>query len=199
MNDGVSRRWPALLTLAAMLLLAGGSFWILQTMQESGDDGPKRRAGHEPDYVIDGFRYVAASKDGKIRLKVEGDTLIHFPDSEESVVRQPRLTSYAPGREPLTLRSESARINRDHSVVQLQDKVVLKRPQMRGDEELTVNSDYMLVLPDKDIVKTDRPVRARLGEATLNGTGMVADNARRTLALNSRVSATYVQPQPAKP
>lgn len=199
MNDGLSRRWPALLTLAAMLLLAAGSFWILQTMQTSEDSGPKQRARHEPDYVIEDFRYVSGMKDGKIRLKLEGERLTHFPDNEESLLRQPRLTSYAPGREPMTVRSESARINRDHSQVHLHDKVVLRRPQMRGDDELTVNSDYMLVLTKKDIAMTDRPVRSTLGKDTLNGTGMVADYAKHTLTLKSRVSATFVQPHNAKP
>jgi lipopolysaccharide export system protein LptC len=199
MNDSVTRRWPALLTLAAMLLLAGASFWILQVMQQSGDQDKKRFARHEPDYVIENFRYFRAAKDGKISVKVEGETLTHFADTEESIVQQPRLTSYSPQREPLTMRSESAHINRDHSEIRLHDNVILNRPQTRGDEALTVNSDYMLVLTDKDIVKTDRPVRARLGESTLNGIGMVADNAQHTLALNGRVHANYVQPHRAKP
>lgn len=199
MNNSVTRRWPALLTLAAMLMLAGASFWILQMMQQSDDRGKQRLAAHQPDYVIENFRYFSAAKDGKIRIKIEGDTLSHFADTEESIVQQPRLTSYAPQRQPLTLRSESAHINRDHSELQLRDNVVLRRPQTRGDEELTVHSDYMLVLTDKDIVKTDRPVRARLGDSTLNGIGMVADNAQHTLALNSRVHAIYVQPHRVKP
>jgi lipopolysaccharide export system protein LptC len=199
MNDSVTRRWPALLTLAAMLLLAGASFWILQMMQQSGDRGKQGLAVHEPDYVIENFRYFSAGKDGKIRMKIEGDTLRHFADTEESLMQQPRLTSYAPERQPLTVRSDSAHINRDHSELQLRDNVVLRRPQTRGDEELIVNSDYMLVLTDKDIVKTDRPVRARLGQSTLNGIGMVADNAQHTLSLNSRVHATYIQPSRAKP
>lgn len=199
MNDSVTRRWPALLTLAAMLLLAGSSFWILQTMRQSNEDGSKRLTVHEPDYVIEDFRYLSAAKNGKISIKIEGETLTHFSDTQVSIVQQPRLTSYAPQRAPLTLRSESAHINRDHSELQLHDKVELKRPQARGDEPLVVNSDYMLVLTNQDIVKTDRLVNARLGETTLTGTGMVADNARHTLALNSRVHATYVQPQRAKP
>jgi lipopolysaccharide export system protein LptC len=199
MSDSMSRRWPALLTFAGMLLLAGGSFWMLQMARQSGDNAPKQRAGREPDYVVDGFRYLSVTKDGKVRYQVEGETLTHFPDSDDSFVRQPRLTSYSPEREPLTVRSDSARISKNHREVHLRDNVVLRRPQTHGDDELTVKSDYMLVLPDKDIVKTDRPVRAWLGETTLNGTGMIADNAQHTLALHSQVNATYVQPHRANP
>ena len=199
MNGSVTRRWPALLTLAALLLLAAGSFWILQTVRQSNERGQKRVAVHEPDYVMENFQYISAAKDGKIRMKIEGDTLRHFADTEESIMQQPRLTSYSPERQPLTIHSKSAHINRDHSEVRLRDNVELRRPQTRGDEELIVLSEYMVVLPEKDIAKTDQPVRARLGESTLSGIGMVVDHAQHTLTLNSRVHAIYVQPHRAKP
>ena len=199
MSEQARGRWPALLTLGFMLLLAGGSFWLLKKFQQGDEHGPAQARVGEPDYTMDDFRYISVAQDGKVSYLVEGERLSHYPDKDDSVIKQPRLTNYAPDRPPMTLRAETARINSDHSEVHLHDKVLLRRPQAGGADELTVNSDYMLVLTKQDIVKSDRAVHGHQGTSTLNGVGMVANNKLRTLALNSQVTATFDPPSKAKP
>lgn len=197
MKEGLRRRLPALVTLAALLGFAGASFWMLAVSERSEPGAGQQARGTEPDYIIENFRYVNVASDGKAKYLIEGERLTHAPATNTSFIRQPRLTSYAPARPPTKVRADDARINGDHSEIHLENNVKLERPQTGGAEKLTVESDYMLVLPDQDVAKTDRPVRARLGDSTLDGTGMVADNARQLLTLQSRVNATYVQPQQA--
>ena len=199
MSEQARVRWPALLTLGLMLLLAGGSFWLLKKFQQSDESGPARARAGEPDYTMDDFRYISVAPDGKVSYLVEGERLSHYPDKDDSIVQQPRLTSYSPERPPMKLRAETAHINSDHSEVRLHDKVLLQRPQASGENELTVNSDYMLVLTKQDIVKSDRAVHGHQGRSTLNGIGMLANNAQRTLALHSQVTATFEPPLKAKP
>ncbi len=193
MNYSLQRRLPALLTLGLFLLLASFSLWMLKVAQRT--DGNTQATGQrtEPDYVIEGFRYVKVARDGGAEYVIEGDKLAHDPVSDDSLITRPRLNSYAPGRAPMTLTAERARINNDHSEFHLIDNVRLDRPQTRGSEALTVESDYMLVLPNQDLVKTDHAVRAQLGNSTLEGVGMVADNKKRQLTLQSRVNATYLK------
>ncbi len=195
MNTEIRRRVPALLTLALVLLLAGGSYWALEVARRSSDSPQVRSPRTEPDYIIDQFRYIAVARDGKAEYVVEGERLLHDPVSDSSLVEQPRLRNYAPERAPMTLRARTARINRDHSEIQLHDDVHLERPQARDGEALSVRSAYMLVLPERDIVKTDRAVSARLGDSVVEGVGMIADNQQRSLALNGPVSATFLQPR----
>lgn len=194
MNTSLQRRLPALLTLGLVLLLAGFSLWMLKTAQRSDENTRVTGQRTEPDYVIEGFRYVKVARDGSAEYVIEGDRLAHDPATDESLVTRPRLNSYAQGRAPMTLTADRARINNDHSEFHLMDNVRLDRPQARGNEALAVEADYMLVLPDQNIVKTDRAVQARLGKSTLKSVGMVADDKRRQLTLQSRVQATYLQP-----
>lgn len=194
MNFSMHRRLPALLTLGLVLLLAGSSLWMLKATQRNDGSAPVAGQRTEPDYVIEGFRYVKVARDGSAEYVIDGDQLAHDPVSDDSLITRPHLNSYAPGRAPMTLTAERARINSDHSEFHLIDKVRLNRPQARGSEALTVESDYMVVLPDADVVKTDRAVRAHVGTSTLEGIGMVADNANRQLTLQSRVNATYLNP-----
>lgn len=194
MNE-LQRRLPALLTLALVLLLAGASYWALEVAQRPAASAPMRAARIDPDYIIDQFSYVSVAADGKAEYVVEGERLVHDPVSDSNLVEQPRVRSYTRDRAPMTLSSRTARINRDHSEIRLFDDVHLELPETRDQESLVVDSDFMLVLPQQDVVKTDRPVRARIGESTLNGVGMVADSRQRALTLNSRVSATFEQPR----
>lgn len=199
MNDTARGRWPALLTLGLMLVLATGSFWLLKKFQHSDESEPVGVRAGEPDYTMDDFHYTSVGQDGKVSYLLEGERLSHYPDSDDSVVRQPRLTTYYPDRPPMTLRAESARINGERTEVHLHDKVLLQRPPAKGADDLTVSSEYMLLLTKQDIVKSDRLVHGHQGNSTLIGTGMLADNAKRTLALHSQVSTTFVQPPQSKP
>ncbi len=195
MNIGLQRRIPALLTLLGVTLLAAASYWALEVAQRPDGQAPMRAARTEPDYIIDQFSYVSVARNGKADYVIEGERLVHDPVTDNSTIEQPRLRSYARGREPLTLRARTALVNGDHSEIRLRDEVHLERPQARGNQPLTVESEYMLVLPNQDIVKTDRAVSARIGDDVLNGVGMVADNRQQLLTLDSRVSATFNPPR----
>lgn len=194
MNTSLQRRLPALLTLGLVLVLAGFSLWMLKATQRRDETAPVAGQRTEPDYVIEGFRYVKVAKDGSAEYVIEGDRLAHDPVNDDSLVTRPRLNSYVRGRAPMTLTADHARINSDHSEFHLTDNVRLNRPKARGNEALTVEADYMLVLPDQDIVKTDRAIKAQLGNSTLQGVGMIADDQRQQLTLQNRVRATYLQP-----
>ncbi len=190
----IRRRLPALLLLATGTLLAAGSFWLLEVTRRSDTSDAQRQERTEPDYFAEEFRYTKVAPNGQAEYVVEGKKLVHTPADDISHVEQPVVYSYSKDRPPMTLRSNTARINGDHSEVHLHGKVHLDRPQARGNETMTVDSDYMLVLTNKDIVKTDRPVHITLGRSTLDGVGMVADNRQQQVSLLSRVNGTYVQP-----
>ncbi len=196
MNVALRQRLPGLLLLLAGLLLAGGSFWVLEMTRRSGDETTPASARTEPDYFAENFRYTKLTTSGSADYMIEGEKLVHDPVSDHTDITQPFMRSYSGKRLPMSVRAERARINADHTEVRLFDHVVLERPQTKDQESLTVRSEFMLVLPEQDIVKSDRLVDITLGEARLSGTGMVADNAAHELKLLSRVSGSY--PPPSK-
>lgn len=197
MSDSTSeirRRLPALLLLITGTMLAAGSFWLLEVTRRNDTSDAQQQKRTEPDYFAEDFRYTKVAPNGQAEYVVEGKKLVHTPADDISHVDQPVVYSYAKDKPPMTLRSDTARINGDHSEVHLHGKVHLNRPQARGNETMTVDSDYMLVLTNKDIVKTDKPVHITLGKSTLDGVGMVADNRQQQVSLLSRVNGTYIQP-----
>jgi lipopolysaccharide export system protein LptC len=194
MIDEFRPRRGAVLTLAFMLLLAGGSFWLLKQAQQT-EQGPYRRSAQDlPDYTMHQFRFTTTRSDGRAGYLVEGGQLSHFPDRDETRIQGFRMTRYSDKRPSMFVSSDTAKTNADHSEFHLHDHVVLRRPSETNNDALLVTSDYMLVLADKDIVKSHRPVQAQQGGTTLKGTGMTADSKQQTLTLHSAVSATYLPP-----
>lgn len=197
MTSRVHQRVPALVLLGAVTLLAAGSFWLLQLSQQSTVNTSSQSERTEPDYFVENFTYSKVDASGRVEYVVEGAKMTHYPADKHSVIDKPVVRNFSPDRPPTTVRAETANINGDHTEVKLIDNVILERAQARGDEPLTVTSDYMLVLPKKDIVTTDRRVDIRVGSMRLSGTGMLANNATRQLTLESKVNGIY--PPPNKP
>lgn len=195
MIDEFRPRRGAALTLAFMLLLAGGSFWLLKQAQQPEQATTRQGSQGLPDYTMHQFRYISTGERGTSDYLVEGDVLSHYPDSNETIVQAFRMTRYDPNRPSMTLSSDSAKSSADRSEFRLYDNVVLRRPGGGNSDTLVVTSDYMLVLTKQELVKTDRPVQAQQGTTILKGTGMVADSKQQTLALHSAVSATYLPPE----
>ena len=191
MSSELRRRYPALLLLAAGSLLAALSFWALEIARRSADDTREPTVRTEPDYFIEDFTYTRTSVGGKAQYIISGKKLIHYPVDNSSTIEHPSVRSYSNLRDPMTLRARTAKISADQKELHFYDDVVLERPQTRGSESLLVNSDYMMALPNQDIVKTDKKVVIQLGTARMEGTGMIADNGKHQLNLQSQVSGHY--------
>lgn len=194
MSQELSRRYPALLLLAAGSLLAALSFWALELTRRSGDDTQKPSVRTEPDYFIDDFTYTRLSVSGKAQYVISGKKLIHYPVDDSSIVERPSVRSYSSSHEPMTLQAQKVKISGDQKELHFYENVILERPQARNADTLHIESDYMLALPDQDIVKTDRKVIMTIGKTRMEGKGMIADNGRRQLNLQSQVYGHYESP-----
>ena len=195
--SNMRRRYPALVLLASGATLALLSFWALEMTRRSGDDIPAEKVRSEPDYYVENFSFVKVAASGTAEYVIKGRRLEHHPADDSNTIEQPFVKSYSADRPPMTLHARRAKTNADHSELHLYEQVRMDRPEARGTENLSVESEYMLVLPNTDLIKNDQRVVIKLGDATLIGTGLLADNARRQMTLQSRVIAVY--PQPLKP
>jgi lipopolysaccharide export system protein LptC len=186
------RRFRLAVVMALMIGLALGSFWILEVMRRTSGDYVPKVARSEPDFYVEKFSYVKMSKAGTGRYHISGARLTHNPLDDSYDIELPVINNHGDGNgPPLTVRAERARVDSDNSKVHLYDNVKMDRPASPNSERLQVKSEYMLVLPDEDVVQTDKPVEINLGPSQLNGTGMFANNATRELRLSSNVHGTY--------
>jgi lipopolysaccharide export system protein LptC len=89
----------------------------------------------------------------------------------------------------MSARADRARVDSNSDKVYLYDNVQLNRPASPKADYFHLDTDYLVMLTDEEIMETDRPVRMVIGKSILNGTGMKVNNATGQLHLDSRVHA----------
>lgn len=186
-----AHRWRMLGVMLTAVFFAFGSFWLVQLMNR--DDSPSRIGGplNEPDYIVENFSFVRMDDTGKPRYVVSGRRLAHLPVGDVSEIDKPVLQSTSPDRPRMTIVANQARIRHADDQVDLIGNVDLTRPAAPNVQALRVRTEALTVLPDAEMLKTDRAVEMQLGQATLRGTGMVVDNAKRRLHLASKGQIVY--------
>jgi len=88
-------------------------------------------------------------------------------------------------------RSKRATVQNNNTEVHMYDDVHIDRPPSPTSQHFELRTSYLLLLPDEDIMKTPKAVALRLGGSTLNGTGMVANNATGEFSLSGAVRGMY--------
>ena len=186
-----AHRWKLLTIMMIATFCAFGSFWLVQVM-ENGDGDPRLGGPQdEPDYIVENFSFVRMTEEGKPSYVVSGKRLAHTPLGDVSQVEAPVMLGITPGRPRMTIVANRAQIYHTEHRVELLGNVDIQRPATPTSEALRVQTQALTVLPDEEILKTDRPIEMRLGSATVTGTGMVANNATQKLHLASRGQIVY--------
>jgi lipopolysaccharide export system protein LptC len=182
-------RLAVVLGLAAVLALA--SFWLLEVIRKSAADGIRAGARNEPDYYVEKFNFVRMSRTGEAQYSITGKRLVHHPADDTHAVEAPLIRNLNADRPPMTASSKRATVDRLNNRVLMYDNVQVDRSQTADSERMQLSSDFLVLLTDQDIIRTDRPVVIKVGESVLTGTGMLADNAKKELHLSSHVKAIF--------
>ena len=93
-------------------------------------------------------------------------------------------------------RADRAIVNDKQTHIHLYDNVVSERPASPDSAYFRLRSEYMLILPEEDLMRTDKPVEVLFNQSTLTGTGMVANNATREVKILGNAQAVYQPPAP---
>lgn len=186
-----ANRFQLGMVLAVAVLLALGSFWLLDVMRRSMEDNTPMAKRTEPDYYVERFNFVRLAKNGQARYHISGERMSHNPQDDSYEIAHPVMKTLSEKRPTTTIVAEQALTNGDMSQVRLFRNVAMDRPASASSQHLRLTSDYMLVLPDDEVMKTDRPVELISGTSVLKGTGMFANQATGVVTLASRVQGVF--------
>ncbi|MBI1892261.1 MAG: LPS export ABC transporter periplasmic protein LptC [Burkholderiales bacterium] len=191
-----SYRFRLAFLLVFTIILALGSFWVLDVMQRGLEDSLPLSKRTEPDYYVEQFQFVRLAKGGQVRYHLSGERLVHNPQNDTYEIRLPVIKSLRRNQPPVILRAERALADPGTNQVQLFDKVQMDRPASINTKPLHLSSEYLMILPDDDVVKTDRPVTITFGNSILQGSGMFANQGTREFRLSSNVRGTFPPKNP---
>lgn len=192
------RTWLAVVLLAMVVL---GSFWKLEIMRRNDSEGNSRASARsEPDYYVEKFSFIRLPNNGQANYHITGDRLIHHPVNDDFEIQQPRINSFDAEKIPLNIRADRAMVeqknlmvtpSREHDQIHLQGNVQAERPETPTSKYIQLQSEYLLLLPDENKMKTDQAVSLFTHSSEIHAIGMIADNATQQIQLLSKVHARF--------
>lgn len=180
-------------------LIALGSFWLLEVMRRADVEGNSpSKPRDEPDYYVENFNLIRLPNDGKANYHMTGVRLTHIPANDSFEIALPQVSSFGDQQTPITIRAQKAIIeqkdknnqsDRTQNKIHLYGNVQVDKPAVEHSGMLQVYSEYLLFLPDDDILKTDQEVAIYTENAEIHATGLLANNRDQQLSLSSKVRA----------
>lgn len=184
-------RFRLLLIVALLSLIALGSFWMLEVIRRNSVTGSSAARNEDPDYFVEKFTYVKMTGNGRPRYHLTGAKLTHLPSDDSYEIEQPVMDSFNNPDSPISMRAERATANHDGSNIHMISHVQIDRPQTATSDPLHVDTEYLLILPNDDVMQTDKAVGITLGASIMNGVGMTLDNATRKFRIDKLAHIIY--------
>lgn len=187
-------RLAAGVSLGLLAVLAALTYYLAELADEFRASLGPRAVRHEADYFVERFALTRLGRDGEPLYRMSAERLTHFADDDSSEFDAPVMNSLDPARAPVTLSARRGTAGPRGRETELHGSVVLTREAFQGAAPLRVESEFMRLLLDEDIARTDREVRVTSGPSSLTGVGMEFNNATRVLTLHSRVRGHWLPP-----
>lgn len=196
MNQRAYDRLAAGFAVLLLAVLATATYYLAEMADRTSFEDTGRKQRHEPDYFVEQVELTRLNPQGQPLYRMKATRLNHYPDDDTIDFEKPVLTSLDPAKPLVTMRANRGTSSSGGVETHLYDNVVLTRAPFNDAPQMRVVSDYMLLLSDQDIARTDRPVVITYGDSVLHGTGMEFNNDSRQLELFSQVRGTWIAPGP---
>ena len=178
--------WFPLFLLA---VLAALTFWLDGIVRPPAD--PRERPAGEPDYIVDGLSAVRMDREGRVKHTLLAQKMTHYPEEDMTLLVEPKFVTYSEGSSPVTVTSRHARMSGNGDHVYFEERVRVVRAPFGNRSELVLESEFLHVIPDENIAKTDKPVTIRDAQTLVTASGLELNSDTRVLRLQGRVKGTF--------
>ncbi|MBI5260162.1 MAG: LPS export ABC transporter periplasmic protein LptC [Burkholderiales bacterium] len=181
------RNWlSSYLPLLLMALLASSTWWLVKhTPAPPGPPGEAVRRT-EPDYTMNGFNITRFDASGRFALRIEGEVLRHYPDTDRFEIEAVRIHAVAPDGRVTDAVARRALANGDASEVQLIGGAQVIS-QVQGGDTLEINGEFLHAFLRFERLRSHLPVRVRRAGDETRAAGIEYDHLTRQLVLQGPV------------
>ena len=179
-RDALSAYLPLLL----MALMAVGTAWLVKHTPSgpaAGSDGPVRT---DPDYTMQGFAIVRFASDGHASMRIEGQRLRHYPDTDRIEIEGVRIHAVGDDGRITDAVAQRALANGDASELQLIGGAqVRSRPGNSSSNVLEIDSEFLHAFARFETVRSHLPVKVLRGATQVRAGGIELDNLHQQMQL----------------
>jgi lipopolysaccharide export system protein LptC len=178
-----------LLPLLMVLFLAGLTLWLRQAIEQPP---PEKAAAkrHDPDAIVENFKMVRLGGAGRPQYSMSARKMQHYPGNDITELEKPQFLRRNADGTRYTVTADRGTITADSTEATFTGDVLLRR-EMANRPVLQARTEYLQVLAEKEIVRTDRHVTIREGNTVFSGVGMEINKRTRQIALMSQVRGSF--------
>jgi lipopolysaccharide export system protein LptC len=185
----MGERLTNLFPLVLMVLLAALTYWLDRVVQRPVA-APNALLRHDPDYIVDKLLATRMDINGRIKNTLHSVKLVHFPDDDTTEIEAPRFISYAKSA-PVTITSKKGLVSSNGENVYFRESVRVVRAPYGEKSEMVMNTEYLHVLPDDNIARTDRAITITDANMVVHAVGMEMNSETRMMQLHAQVKGVY--------
>lgn len=178
-----------LFPLGLMLALALLTFYLERTVRDDETAPAVRR--HDPDYVVANFTTTTYNREGAVQTVLSAARMVHYPDDDTTEIFSPRFLQAKPDQPRVTVSAQRGQLSRDGDELFLFGNVLVVRDASAGRPEGRLTTEFLHVLRDRSLMRSDREVKFVEGGRMLQGRGLEYNNETRELHLRNDVRARF--------
>jgi len=177
------------LPLLLMLLLALGTWWLVENSPPAAGSTAEASARTEPDYTMTDFAVERFDAQGALKLRLEGALLHHYPATDRIEIEDVRIRAISPQGRVTLARAQRALANGDGSEVQLMGGAEVNSTDASG-TPLVMRSDFLHAFLVTERVLSNRPVVVVHGKTEVRAAGLRDDHPSQKLDLRGPTRLT---------
>jgi lipopolysaccharide export system protein LptC len=169
------------------------TLWLQYAVLE-GSGGDAKPARHDPDAIVESFTVQRLDGSGKLQYTFSAPKMTHFSDDGSGEVLYPRLVQIAEDGGNFSATANRGTVSRQGEEAFLYGNVVILREATPQRPEFRARTEFLHVLAEQGISRSDQTVTISEGRSILSGVGMVVNNKKQQFTLQSQVKATFDAP-----
>ncbi len=174
----------AYLPLLLMALLAVGTAWLVKHTPGAPVAASDASARSEPDYTMEDFAIVRFAPDGHASMRIEGQRLRHYPDTDRIEIEGVRIHAVGDDGRITDALAKRALANGDASELQLIGGAqVRSRPGQGSTDVLEIDSEFLHAFLRFETLRSHLPVRVLHGASQVRANGIELDNLHQQMQL----------------
>ena len=183
-RDALSSFLPLLL----MLMLALATWWLVKNSPTA--PGPSRADEQrtEPDYTMTGFALERFEASGRLKLRITGARMQHFPATDRIEIDGAQIRAIAPNGRVTLASAQRALANGDGSEVQLLGGAEVTSVDAQA-QPLLMRGEFLHLFLVTERVQSHLPVLVKFGSSDIRAAGLLYDHPSRRLDLSGPMRA----------
>lgn len=170
------------LPLVLMALLLCATWWLVKNSPRPAGLPQERAQSSEPDYTMSEFSVERFDAAGRLKLRIEGLQMHHYPATDEVEIDGAQIRSYAPDGRLTRARARQAIGKGDASELRL-----LGGAEVFGvdghNRKLWMRSEFLHAFVALDRITSDQPVQVQHGDIEMTAGGLDYTHATGLLQL----------------